>query len=103
MRGTAAYAQLAATADWVLDPADPWSIAPGLRDTPVIVQEAGIDMVILPLFEAALAHAIFGADGLDAAGHAQGTRRRRRLVSTYFPGGEPRRDLDADGDGRRRW
>ena len=86
MRGTAAYAQVNATADWVLDPADPWSVAPSLRDKPVIVQEAGMDMVILPEFEAALAHAIFGADGLDAAGHAQGRQSSNgALVSTYFP------------------
>jgi hypothetical protein len=85
MRGTAAYAQINATADWVLDPADPWSVAPGLRSTPVIVQEAGMDMVILPQFEAALAHAIFGAKGLDAAGHAQGQTTSGTLVSTFFP------------------
>ncbi|MCU1280990.1 MAG: putative lipoprotein [bacterium] len=85
-RGTAAYAQLAATAAWVLDPADPWSVAPSLRPKPVIVQEAGMDMVILPPFEEALAQAIFGASGLDAAHHAQGRQSSNgALVSTYFP------------------
>ena len=42
MRGTAAYAKIAATADWVLDAADPWSVAPTLTTRPVIVQEAGM-------------------------------------------------------------
>ena len=66
---------------------------PGLADTPVIVQEAGNDMVILPPFEAALAHAIFGADGLDAAGHAQGKTARRRDRLHVLPRREPRRNL----------
>jgi hypothetical protein len=86
MRGTAAYAQLDATAAWVLDPADPWSVAPTLRQKPVIVQEAGMDMVILPVFEEALAQSIFGAMGLDAAHHAQGRQSSNgAFVSTYFP------------------
>ena len=86
MRGTAAYAKLDATADWVLDAGDPWSVAPTLRNKPVIVQEAGMDTVILPEFEAALSRAIFGADGLDAAGHAQAPQSSNgALVSTYFP------------------
>ncbi|HEY2748294.1 MAG TPA: hypothetical protein VGL86_26910 [Polyangia bacterium] len=86
MRGTAAYAKLDATAAWVLDPADPWSVAPTLRTTPVIVQEAGMDMVILPEFEAALSQAIFGPSGVDAAGHAQAPQSSNgAFVSTYFP------------------
>jgi hypothetical protein len=86
MRGTAAYAQLDATAAWVLDPADPWSVTPSLRSKPVIVQEAGMDMVILPVFEEALAQSIFGVAGLDAAHHAQGRQSSNgAFVSTYFP------------------
>ncbi len=86
MRGTAAYAKLDATADWVLDAADPWSVAPTLRSTPVIVQEAGMDMVILPQFEAALSQSIFGPNGVDAAGHAQAPQSSNgAFVSTYFP------------------
>ena len=86
MRGTAAYAQLDATAAWVLDPADPWSVAPSLSTKPLIVQEAGMDMVILPVYEEALAHSIFGDSGLDAAHHAQGRQSSNgALVSTYFP------------------
>jgi hypothetical protein len=85
MRGTAAYAQLDATAAWVLDAADPWSVAPSLRTRPVIVQEAGMDMVIPPVFEEALAQAIFGDAGLDAMHHAQGRQIDGTIVSTYFP------------------
>ena len=84
-RGTPEYAQLDATAAWVLDPADPFAVAPSLRDTPVIVQEAGMDMVIPPIFEEALAQAIFGNAGLDANHHAQGLQSSNgALVSTYF-------------------
>ena len=85
MRGTAAYAQLDATAAWVLDPADPWSVAPRLRQKPVIVQEAGMDQVILPIFEEDLAESIFGPMGLDAMHHAQGKQTNGTFVSTYFP------------------
>ena len=85
MRGTAEYAQIDAAATWALDAADPWSVAPGLRDKPVIVQEAGMDMVIPPPFEEALAEAIFGPMGLDAMHHAQGKQANGMFVSTYFP------------------
>ena len=45
-----------------------------------------MDMVILPVYEEALAHAIFGANGLDAMHHAQGLKGSTgTFVSTYFP------------------
>ena len=84
-KGTAEYAQVAATVTWALDAADPWSVAPGLRDKPVIVQEAGMDMTIPPPTEEALALAIFGPMGVDAMHHAQGKKNDGTFVSTYFP------------------
>ncbi|HSN33964.1 MAG TPA: hypothetical protein VLU41_14850, partial [Ideonella sp.] len=86
MRGTAAYAQFAGAASWALDAADPWSVAPELRGKPLIVQEAGMDTVIPPQFEAALSQAIYGAMGVDAMGNAQAPQTSNgALVSTYFP------------------
>ncbi len=86
MRGTPEFAQLAATVDWIIDPADPWSVAPLIREKPVIVQEAGMDMVIPPIFQEALSLAIFGPMGVDAMHHAQGKQLSNgAFVSTYFP------------------
>ena len=63
-----------------------------------------MDMVILPQFEAALAHAIFGADGLDAVRPRAGRQIvQRRAGVDLLPDGEPRRAAVGDGDGRRRW
>jgi hypothetical protein len=98
-RGTAAYAQLVQTADWVLDPTDPFTVGRLIRRAPsfsyvtgaanppklAIVQEAGLDTVVPPEFEAALSQSIWGASGVDAAGHAQGANAAGTFVSTYFP------------------
>jgi hypothetical protein len=98
MRGTPEYAQLVQTARWVLDPVDPFSVARFIRRTPAlsyltmtrnapknaIVQEAGMDTVIPPQFEAALSSQLLPMGGVDAAGHAQGRRSDGTLVSTYF-------------------
>jgi hypothetical protein len=43
-----------------------------------------MDMVIPPIFEEALAQAIFGDAGLDAMHHAQGRQTNGAVVSTYF-------------------
>lgn len=99
MRGTAAYAQLVGTARWVLDPTDPFTVGRLIRRAPsfsyvtgaanppklAIVQEAGMDTVVPPEFEAALSMSIWGASGVDAAGHAQGANAAGTFVSTYFP------------------
>ena len=99
MRGTPAYAQLVQTARWVLDPIDPWSTArfvaraPSLsyltmtRNAPklAIVQEAGMDTVIPPQYEAALSSELWWPMGVDAAGHAVGKRANGTFVSTFFP------------------
>jgi hypothetical protein len=83
MRDTAQYARVVGLADWILDPADPFSVSPSLRARPTIVQQAGMDQVIPTQFQADLAFAIFGA--LDAQGHAQGKDGQGNFVSTYFP------------------
>jgi hypothetical protein len=83
MRDTAQYARVAGLAAWIVDPADPFSVSPSLRARPTIVQEAGMDQVIPPQFQADLALAIFGA--LDAQNHAQGKDGQGNFVSTYFP------------------
>jgi pimeloyl-ACP methyl ester carboxylesterase len=99
MRGTPAYAQLVATARWVLDPVDPWSVARMINRAPsfsyvtgtpnapklTIVQEAGMDTVIPPQYEAAVSSQLWWPMGVDAAGHAQGKRADGTFVSTYFP------------------
>lgn len=97
-RGTAEYAALLNTARWVLDPVDPWSVARMIQRAPsfsyltaatnapklTIVQEAGMDTVIPPQYEAALAGELGWPMGVDAAHHAQGRRSDGGLVSTYF-------------------
>ena len=99
MRGTAAYAQLVSTARWVLDPVDPWSVARMINRAPsfsyvtgtpnppklAIVQEAGMDMVIPPQYEAAVSAQLYWPMGVDAAGHAQGKRADGTFASTFFP------------------
>ncbi|MDB4965124.1 MAG: Lipase-like protein [Myxococcales bacterium] len=86
MRGTPAYAQIVATARWVLDPTDPFSVAPFLRSRPIINQEAGMDTVIPPVYEEALAQAIWGPMGLDAMHHARGALAdRTTFFSVYYP------------------
>jgi hypothetical protein len=97
-RGTPQFAQLDSTARWILDPVDPFSVARFIQMTPltsyvtmvpnapkpVIVQEAGMDMVIPPQFQADLAFALFGPPGLDAMGHARGRQNDGTFVSTFF-------------------
>jgi hypothetical protein len=101
MRGTPQYAQLVATARWVIDPVDPFSVGPnivrrpalsyvtGVRNSPkpVIVQETGMDVVVPPQYQEALAFAVFGPSGLDAMHHALGRTTGGSLVSTYFATG----------------
>ena len=84
MRGTPAYAQVVATARWVLDPTDPFSVAPFLRSRPIINQEAGMDTVIPPIYEEAFAMAIYGPSGLDAMHHAQGKLVNGTVFSVYY-------------------
>jgi hypothetical protein len=99
MRGTPQFAQIDATARWVLDPVDPFSVARFVRRTPltsyltgipnapkpVILQTPGMDMVIPPPFQADLALALFGPSGLDAMGHVQSMQNDGTFVSTFFP------------------
>lgn len=99
MRGTAQYAQLVATARWVLDPVDPWSVARMINRAPsfsyitgtpnapklAIVQEAGMDTVIPPQYQAAVSSQLYFPNGVDQAGHAQGKRADGTFVSTFFP------------------
>jgi pimeloyl-ACP methyl ester carboxylesterase len=96
---TAEYFQLANTAKWILDPADPIAVGQHLVRDPVvsyttgsfngkkniIIQESGMDATILPPFQAALAREINGPGGIDADGHAQGHTTGGAAVSTYFP------------------
>jgi hypothetical protein len=96
---TPAFLQLLNTAQWILDPADPFALGQHLVRAPVtpyltgtqnapkhvIVQEAGMDTVILPQFEAALSREILGETGIDQAGHAQGITTSGTHVSTFFP------------------
>ena len=98
MRGTPAYAELVQTARWVLDPIDPWSTARFIARAPslsyltmarnaaklAIVQEAGLDKVIPPQYEAALSSQLWWPMGVDAAGHTQGKRADGAFVSTFF-------------------
>jgi hypothetical protein len=98
MRGTSAYSQLVQTARWALDPVDPFSAARLIRRAPAfsyvfgttnapklaIVQQAGMDTVVLPQYEAALNESLWGMAGLDA-GHNLGANAAGSFVSTYFP------------------
>jgi len=98
MRGTPAYVQLVNTARWVLDPIDPWATARFIARAPsfsyitmtrnsaklAIVQEAGMDTVIPPQYEAALSSELWFPMGVDSAGHAQGKRADGAFVSTFF-------------------
>jgi hypothetical protein len=82
----------------VLDPIDPWSTARFIRRTPAlsyltmsrnaaklaIVQEAGMDQVIPPQYEAALSSELWWPMGVDAAGHAQGQDKSGATISTFF-------------------
>jgi hypothetical protein len=99
MRGTPEYAQLVQTARWITDPIDPWPTARFIRRTPAIsyltmmrnapklaiVQEAGLDAVIPPQYEAAVSSEVWFPNGVDAAGHAQGADAGGTFVSTFFP------------------
>ena len=99
MRGTPEFAQLEQTADWVLDPIDPWNVgkfivrAPltsyltGTPNAPkmIIQEEPGMDMTIPPPFQEAFALELFGPGGLDANHHVQGRQNDGTVVSTYFP------------------
>jgi hypothetical protein len=49
-----------------------------------IVQEAGMDRVIPPQYEAALSSEVWFPVGVDAAGHAQARRNDGAIVSTFF-------------------
>jgi hypothetical protein len=96
---TVEFNQLANTARWILDPADPFAVAQHVTRLPltsyvtgtmnapksVIVQESGMDMVIPPQFEAALSRELLGAAGVDAMFHAQGRTTGGMIVSTFFP------------------
>jgi len=98
-RNTPAYAQLDATARWILDPVDPWATARFVQRMPlrsyvtgvpnavkaVIDQETGMDTVIPPPFQEALGMALFGTAGTDGMGHLQGQRSDGTFASTYFP------------------
>jgi hypothetical protein len=98
MRGTPAYAQLLNTTRWIFDPIDPWSTARFIARAPsfsyitmmrntaklAIVQEAGLDQVIPPQYQAALSSQLWWPMGVDAAGHAQGKRADGTFVSTFF-------------------
>jgi hypothetical protein len=98
-RGTTDYNQLVQTARWALDPVDPFSAARLIRRAPAfsyvsgttnaaklaIVQQAGMDMVILPQYEAALAASLSGTAAVDANGHALGQNTAGNFFSTYFP------------------
>src|SRR5262249_44673239 len=95
---TVAFNQVASTATWILDPADPFafgrqlirqpvtSYLSGVPNAPKIViqQEAGLDMVIPPPFQEALASELFGPSGLDQNHHIQGTTTTGQVVSTFF-------------------
>jgi hypothetical protein len=95
---TAAYNQLDATARWILDPADPFAVGQFLIRSPVtsylsgtanaakilIQQEPGLDMVIPPPFQQALATELFGPSGLDQNQHVQGKTTTGQVVSTFF-------------------
>jgi hypothetical protein len=83
-RDSVAYLQLQATADWVLDPIDPFAVARFVRQ-PIIVQEPGMDATIPPIYQEALAFALLGPTGLDQSHHAQGRQLDGSLVSTFFP------------------
>jgi hypothetical protein len=96
---TAAFFQLANTATWILDPADPFAVGQFLVRAPVtnyvtnrpnapkaiIVQEAGMDPTVPPPLEAALSAEILGPAGIDQNGHAQGLTTGGMKVSTFFP------------------
>jgi hypothetical protein len=98
-RGSAAYAQVVATARWVLDAVDPWSLARFVQRTPltsyvtsavnapkpIVLQVPGLDTVLLPPFQEDLGLALFGPSGLDAMHHLQSRRNDGVFVSTYFP------------------
>jgi dienelactone hydrolase len=97
-RGSPEYVQLVQTADWALDPVDPWSVGRFIMRTPsfsyltrmrnpakkAIVQEAGMDTTIPHQYQAALSSEVWFPVGVDAAGHAQARRNDGTLVSTFF-------------------
>jgi hypothetical protein len=98
MRGTPQYTQLVQTARWVLDPVDPFSVAPYVHRTPalsyvtgttnapklVIAQEAGMDEIVPPADAAALSLSLWGPNGVDAMGNAQGANAGGVFSSTFF-------------------
>jgi Bacterial virulence factor lipase N-terminal len=99
MPDTPAFVQLVNNARWILDPADPFAVGRFLRRAPmqsyltstinptkfVVQQSAGMDTVILPPFQSALAREIFGPMGLDASGHPQSANSSGAFVSTFWP------------------
>jgi hypothetical protein len=85
-RGTPAFAELAATARWVLDGIDPFSVGRRLgQSRPVILQETGMDTVLPPPFQEELGLTLFGPTGLDAMHHLLGRQNDGTVASTYFP------------------
>ncbi len=102
MRDSAAYVQVVGTTRWILDPADPFAVGRNLIQLPItsylttvrnpkkiiLQQEAGMDMVIPDIYQAALATQIFGAAGLDANGHVQSAQTDGTIVSTFWPTAE---------------
>jgi dienelactone hydrolase len=102
MRDTAAYNQLAATARWILDPSDPFSVGRRIAIAPVtsylsgarnmaklaIVQESGADPVVLPPFVQDVTLEVLGPAGIDVSGHSQATAvGATGPTSTFFPTG----------------
>jgi hypothetical protein len=93
MRDTAAFAELRATATWILDPIDPFAVGQLVTRRPlasgvpkrVIVQSAGRDTVIATPLQALVAREILGPSGLDAAGHPIGQTSGGETASTFFP------------------
>jgi dienelactone hydrolase len=93
--GTPQFAQLQATADWILDAADPFSLGPVVFQRPVlpaaavaqkhlILQVAGMDTTIPTRFQIDLQRQLFGDAGLDEAGHPLGRLAGGATFSTFF-------------------
>jgi hypothetical protein len=99
MKDTPQYFQLAQTARWITDPADPFAVGrhlirdpvtsylKGAKNPPKVVlqQQAGLDTTIPPQFQSALALEIFGPNGLDNMSHVQSQNLGGTFVSTYWP------------------
>jgi hypothetical protein len=97
-RGSPEYFQLVQLARWALDPVDPWSVARFIQRAPslsyltrarnppklAIVEEAGRDAVVPPVYQAALSAELWWPLGVDGAGHAQGRGSDGVFVSTFF-------------------